>query len=220
MCMNEEWIFVIKIITFYLSWLFWTDSGTRTIERVGIDGKGREIIKDNLGQCVEALTIDFVTQHLFWVDNCNFRLESTHIGGGEIIEIQIQFSNIFTQGISTFGDYLFLTESTIIKSLNKTSGENLGTVSIHSGLIAGMEVVHPSKQPDGMQIDNNYIYCFGLFLLYHHMGLAKGSPMGLDPAWLRIYTNLIYQYAHPPIASTHGIHQYGIRATFDMVGIT
>ena len=55
----------------YKGWLFYTDWGDHAhIGRIGMDGtipKQRNIITDNLGW-PNALTIDYVAEHIIWAD--------------------------------------------------------------------------------------------------------------------------------------------------------
>lgn len=57
----------------YKGWLFYTDWGEHAhIGRLGMDGTGtqsdaRRIVTENLGW-PNALTIDYVTEHIIWAD--------------------------------------------------------------------------------------------------------------------------------------------------------
>lgn len=119
-----------------------------------MDGEGRAIIKNNLATCVKALTIDFNSQSLFWVDNCNSRLESVRVDGQETSDFsRVQLvGSIFSGGISIFGNYLYWTESGIqgsIKILDRITGGPVVQVStVLRGVVGGIEVVHPKMQPD------------------------------------------------------------------------
>lgn len=120
-----------------------------------MDGQGRATIKANTGRCVEALTIDFVTQSVFWVDRCDFKLESIRIDGEQTSNFfQVHLGTIFSQGISIFDNYLYWTSnsglSATVKRLDSVTGQPVVEVtSSLRGLLGGIEVVHPSKQPDG-----------------------------------------------------------------------
>ena len=137
------------------SWLFWTDGGTETIERIGVDGQGKKTIKNNIGNCVQALAIDFISQSLFWVDSCSYTLESIHIDGHQtsnIVQVVLHLG-LKSQGLSILHNYLYWTESggsgSIIKRLDRMTGEPVIEVSQQiRKVFGGVEVVQPTKQPD------------------------------------------------------------------------
>ena len=125
--------------------------------RIGVDGRGRATIKSHTGECVQALAVDFVTQSVFWVDSCSYTLESIHIDGHQtsnIVQVRLP-SGLRSEGISIFNNYLYWTESGLsgatIKRLDRVIGEPVveEVSQVYHSIIGGVEVVHPSKQPDG-----------------------------------------------------------------------
>ena len=139
---------------FVSRWVFWLDiqQGGR-IERVSIDGRGREVITRNLGTCVQAMTLDFNSFTIFWTNRCSRRLESVRMDGTRLASsISISLSSLTTAGISIFGDHLYWSDSSArtLRRVNWTSGEEVMDISQqYATLFGGVELVHPKKQPQG-----------------------------------------------------------------------
>lgn len=134
--------------------MFWTDIGRGTIERVGVDGRGREIIREGLGTCVQTMTLDYASFTIYWIDKCLRTLESVMMDGVHTSN-SVPIGSVFTDGISILGDYLYWADtfSRSVRRLNRITGTPVVQVSQpKSGLFGGIEVVHPSKQPNGMYI--------------------------------------------------------------------
>lgn len=137
-----------------IRWVFWTDTERGTIERVGVDGNGREVIRSDLGTCIDALTLDYDTFTIFWISRCTFIIESVNMNGKRMSNsVRISTTLRPLGGISIFGDYLYWTESGIpstVNRVNKVNGTPVVQVSGGNvGLYSGIEVVHPDKQPNG-----------------------------------------------------------------------
>ena len=62
-------------------WLYWTDTGARTIERISMDGHGRTSLHTTNLQTPYALAIDYATQTLYWADYALNKLESSGTDG-------------------------------------------------------------------------------------------------------------------------------------------
>ena len=62
-------------------WLYWTDTGARTIERISMDGHRRTSLHTTNLQTPYALAIDYATQTLYWADYALNKLESSRTDG-------------------------------------------------------------------------------------------------------------------------------------------
>jgi len=62
-------------------WLYWTDTGSRTIERISMDGSNRMTLHSTNLQAPYALTIDYETQTLYWADYTLNKLEMSGVDG-------------------------------------------------------------------------------------------------------------------------------------------
>lgn len=131
------------------------DNEGGAIERIGIDGRGRETVMDDLGSCVDAMTIDFSSFTIFWLDRCTFTLESIRMDGVRISSsISIVLSSLTSVGISVFGDFIVWSDSfnRNVRGVNRTLGNSVIEVSqTLPTVFGGVEVVHPDKQPSGEQ---------------------------------------------------------------------
>lgn len=127
------------------------------IERISIDGQGREVIVGNFGTCVQAMTLDFESFTIFWTDRCTLQLESIRMDGSRLASsVSIQLNSLTTAGISIFNDYLYWSDSSsrTLRRVNRTSGELVMEVSQQFlTFFGGVDVVHPSKQPQGECLD-------------------------------------------------------------------
>ena len=62
-------------------WLYWTDTGSRTIERASMDGSSRTALHTTNLETPYALAIDYATQTLYWSDYALNKLESSRTDG-------------------------------------------------------------------------------------------------------------------------------------------
>lgn len=92
-------------------WLYWTDTGSRRIERASMEGSGRTaIIATNL-QTPYALTIDYATQTLYWADYTLNKLESSNTDGSNrrllTTNIRDPYAITFFAGILYWTDWSY-----------------------------------------------------------------------------------------------------------------
>ncbi len=135
-----------------LRWIFWLDT-TGSIERVGVDGRAREVIRSGLGaSCIQALTLDFASFTIYWTNRCSFSLESVRMDGNRAYT-SVTLGTLSSIGVSLFNDFLYWTDSFNqgLYRVNRTAGTPATRVIGRriDGIFGGVEVVHPSKQPEG-----------------------------------------------------------------------
>lgn len=134
-------------------WVFWVDHNRQTIERIGVNGRGREIIKSiaNLGSCVEAMTLDFPTFTIFYIDRCSIKVMSVRMDGVRTSSsLSLSLQSLISKGVSVFQDFIYWTDSSTfsVRGVNRTTGDPVVKVSpTIRTLFGGVEVVHPKKQP-------------------------------------------------------------------------
>ena len=85
------------------SFLFWSDTGTKLgpkIERATLDGKNRLVLTRDVGRPI-ALSADYDTQRIFWLDDKRQTLESFLSDGSErdTFDIGIELSFIVVYGV-------------------------------------------------------------------------------------------------------------------------
>lgn len=115
---------------------------------------GREIVKSNLGACVDAMTLDFPTFTIFYLDRCTISLKSVRIDGIRTSSsLSLSFSSLTSLGISIYEDFVYWTDSST-SSLRRVNWTTTGAPAVEvtqpiRSLFGGVEVVHPNKQPFG-----------------------------------------------------------------------
>lgn len=170
-----HWSFLINC-----SWLLWSDKQKGTIERIGVDGRGRSVISVAAsGRCIGAIALEFNTKSVYWVDTCFHRLHSVRIDGEHTGIILVKLPRLVSRGISIFEGYLYWSivkvSNNHISRLNWTAGPTLTQVSgpINSE-INGIEVVHPSRQPE----ISEYSYRLTMYRIQCTSTLANnGAPI-------------------------------------------
>lgn len=133
-------------------WIFWYDSANGVIERVGVDGQGRAIIKENLSStCIQVITLEYASSTIFWANTCTQQLESVRLDG---MSLQDPISiNLFSSGMCVFEGFIYWTEARLpasMKRANVTTGAPIVQVSSNIfSLLGDLDIVHPIKQPNG-----------------------------------------------------------------------
>ena len=112
------------------------------------------------GTCNWPITLDYSTHTIYWMDYCLYRIESLNMNGDIVTHsIPVRKTILFSYGISQFEDTIYWTEPTKIFSVNKSTGQPV--VELYRGYsnnqLAGLEVVHASKQPPGGFILSMYV---------------------------------------------------------------
>ncbi len=151
-------IIILKYIAIlFFRKIYWTDWGSQPrIERVSYDGTQREILHSLNLQWPNAMTLDLVSQTLYWADAILDRIEcSNSDGSGRRILINQFISHPF--GIDFFDGTLYWTDWQLRAVLNSTitHSSTPGVYTIY-GVISnllnrpmGLKVVSLSKQPLG-----------------------------------------------------------------------
>ena len=145
---------VIAMNSFFCRWVFWVDKRTETIERIGVNGMGREIIKSNIGTCVEAMTMDFPSFTIFYLDDCTLNLKSVRMDGVRTSSsLFLPLTSLISTGISVYEDFIYWADSSTfsVRRVNRTIPRPQ-VVDVNyrvRSLLGGVEVVHPVKQPFG-----------------------------------------------------------------------
>ena len=90
------------------------------------------------------------------MDQCLVRIESLQISGSTYSHsiLVTDFSLRFPYGMSEFNDTIYFTQSRMLRSVNKVPETPVQFTQIYatssSVTLAGIEVVHPEKQPPGL----------------------------------------------------------------------
>ena len=156
-------------IIFFLRKIYWTDWGSLPrIERVSYDGTQRQTLHSFNLLWPNAMTLDLISQTLYWADAGLDRIEcSKSDGSGRKILIGQFINHPF--GIDFFDGTLYWTDWQLRAVLNSTitHSSTSGVFTIY-GVISnllnrpmGLKVVSLSKQPLG-----NITYLYIIYLIH------------------------------------------------------
>ncbi len=132
----------------FRGWLFYTDWGDDAhIGRLGMDGSQKtRIIEDHLGW-PNALTVDYVTDHIFWADARYDYIAMTTLNGDKRRYVVMQqLPHIFA--MTLFENNLYWTDWELknIQRANKFSGHGRHNVTFMIHRPMDIQVYHPSRQ--------------------------------------------------------------------------
>ena len=105
--------------------MYWTDWGANPkIEQAGMDGSARQAIVTGNLIWPNGLTIDRMTNRLFWVDAKLDKIEVSDLDGGQRQLIMSSVTNIHPFGLVAHQDMLYWTDwnSKSISRVNLSSG--------------------------------------------------------------------------------------------------
>lgn len=132
-----------------IRYVYWTDWGSPAkIERASMDGSGREVLHDTDLRWPNALTIDYDSRLLYWVDAYYDRIEASSTSGSfrRVVSthssIQHPFSLSFYDGALYWSDW----SKKIILSLS-AAGTVDTLVSILDKRPMGLKVIAEDRQP-------------------------------------------------------------------------
>ncbi len=148
---------LIKVYPFFLRKIYWTDWGSQPrIERVSYDGTQRQILHSFNLLWPNALTLDLISQTLYWADAGLDRIECSKSDSSDRKILIGQFiSHPF--GIDFYDGTLYWTDwqlravlnSTITHSSTQPAFTVYGVISNLQYRPMGLKVVSLSKQPLG-----------------------------------------------------------------------
>ncbi|XP_041374230.1 low-density lipoprotein receptor-related protein 1-like [Gigantopelta aegis] len=144
--------------------LYFTDWGDQpNIGRIWMDGTHRQtIIKDNLAW-PNALTIDYMTEHIFWADASLDYIAMARLDGSgrRIVVSNIHYvPHVF--GLSVFEDHIYWTdwEKMGIYYTNKFSGNKITKLVLLVHRPMDLQVLHPYRQlPMNASVNGGYNPC-------------------------------------------------------------
>lgn len=132
-------------------WIYWSDWGTQPkIERAGMDGNHRTAIITTEMQWPNGLTIDYVSDKLFWVDAKLHTIMAANLDGSQITVVLTSMNYLrHPFSISVFEDTLYWTDwqTESIHKTNKFNGSNVENVAISLFSPMDIHVFHELKQP-------------------------------------------------------------------------
>jgi len=132
-------------------WIYWTDWGSNPkIERAGMDGAHRQVIVSSGLEWPNGMTIDYVSNKLFWVDAKLHIIMSSNLDGSSaavVLSDTTYLNHPFS--ISVFEDTLYWTDwqTVSIHKANKFNGSDVSSVAINLFSPMDIHVFHELKQP-------------------------------------------------------------------------
>ena len=130
--------------------MYWTDTGSRRIERASMEGYNRMALHTTNLQTPYALTIDYATQTLYWSDYALNKLESSNTDGSNrrqlTTNIRDPYSMVFFAGVLYWSDWSY----NGIYSTLTTSPSSVTSLLYLGADPYGIQVIDRDVQFDGM----------------------------------------------------------------------
>ena len=123
----------------------------QSIEMVSVTGDDRSTFHTDI-QCALAMSIDYASHTLYWIDQCNFAIEALRLDGDSSTHTYPFNALIFfPSSVTVYHDLIFWAAASGLFRANQ-SDSGSGSVQIHTTVntrATGVQVVHPSQQPPG-----------------------------------------------------------------------
>ena len=133
--------------------IYWTDWGSEPcIKKASMDGTGREVLHNTGLGWPSALTIDFHSQTLFWIDGKLDKLESSKVDGSErIILTEKGLGNPFD--MTLYQNLLYISNwgppAIRVFHIGESSSASIAALLDPHFLLFGIEVVTSQRQIKG-----------------------------------------------------------------------
>jgi len=131
--------------------LYMTDWGTSPrIEKMNLDGSGRETIVTQNLMWPNTVTIDFTEPALYWADAWTDIIARGDLDGNNIVTLLRGTNSYHPFGVTVFGDYLYWTDwsLTSVERISKlTPNSDRVRISAEQTRPCGIHIMHPSRQP-------------------------------------------------------------------------
>ncbi|XP_068095090.1 low-density lipoprotein receptor-related protein 8 isoform X2 [Hyperolius riggenbachi] len=138
--------------------MFWSDWGEPSkIEKAGLNGGDRQVLVSDDIEWPNGITLDVLTQRLYWVDSKLHTLSSVDFNGANrklLIFSEDKLSHPF--GLAVFEDKVFWTdlENEAIFSANRLTGKEILILAENLNNPHDIVIVHQLKQPKAVNSCN------------------------------------------------------------------
>lgn len=138
------------------------------LERVSVTGDDRSTLRTDL-MCVQVLTIDYASVSIYWIDHCLYEIQSLRLDGDETTH-SFPFDSviIFASGLVIYHDTFFWSEYNGVFEISKDEGEESMVTVVHrvsrGSRCTGVQLVHPSMQPQGTAYCKYSVSCIELMI--------------------------------------------------------
>ena len=129
-------------------WLYWSDTTNRSIQMVSVTGDRRSTIRTG-NPCVNALSVNYWTHTLHWIDTCTFSIESLRLDGDSSTHSSPFASTVFfASALQVYNQKVYYAEGRGVYEADPAGGSEENQLFRSSPTRAtGVKVVHPSQQP-------------------------------------------------------------------------
>lgn len=147
--------------------MFWTDWGkTPKIEQSFMDGSGRRIIIDSDLSQPNSITVDYISEKIYWSDSDLDKIEYAKYDGTERMSVETEDSGLlYPFALTVAGDILFWTDwvTNAMYATHKQHGAETGEgyfsqIAVFVSTPYGIEALDASRQLPG-----SYIYTCGFY---------------------------------------------------------
>ena len=131
--------------------MYWTDIGSNAaIERASMDGRNRTVIHNTSLVLPNALTLDYSTQKLYWLDAVLNILQSSNVDGTDRITL-LTTGIVYPLSITTSRGSLYWTDffSRSINAFNSSGSGNITTIFNRTcNTLVSIQVISEARQQD------------------------------------------------------------------------
>ena len=139
-----------SLLSLNSSWLYIADTKKNGIYRYNANtGEELDIISDL--QCPDSLSIDYSTRELYWLDRCNFQMETSKIDGSNHAILRTAGTNQFSYGASVYDSHIYYLQNhgnfAHVDCYNRKLDENHRIYSMNDLLLHDIQFVSEDLQP-------------------------------------------------------------------------
>ena len=148
--------------------MFWTDWGeVAKIEQSFMDGSGRRTIVDSDLSQPNAVTVDYLSEKIYWADSDLDKIEYANYDGSERMLLETEETGLlYPFGLTVAGDVLFWSDwgSNAIYATHKQHGADtsegyFAQIAVFTSIPYGIEALDADRQQPG----RFYIHTLQLF---------------------------------------------------------
>ena len=136
--------------TWMTRWVYWSDG--RNLNKASVTGDDISTLRSDLS-CVNVLTIDYASVTIYWIDHCNYEIQSLRLDGDATTHSFSLTSTIiqFASGLVIQNDTFYWSDQDGVFETKNTADAVVRTIhGLRRGFRAtGLQLVHPTVQPQG-----------------------------------------------------------------------